>query len=105
MRPASPRRGLSRYEALDLLPLFAADEAIGTMLLGPDREQEWRQIAPLLEVRGLPKVDPMMGGRYTRAVIGFFDHQYGLDRGSVLPLAPDGPEGFETWTGKQRRRA
>jgi len=43
MRPA-PRRGLSRDEALDLLPLFAADEAIGAMLLGPGREQEWRQI-------------------------------------------------------------
>lgn len=107
-RPLSqmrPRRRRSRDEAFDLLPLFKADEAIGAMVLGPGREQEWRQIAPLLEARGLPKVDPMMGGRYVPAVIGFFDHQYGLDHGSVPPLAPDGPEDFEAWTGKQKRRA
>ena len=100
-----PRRGLPRDEALDSLPLFADDEAIGTMLLGPKRMREWLQIVPLLETRGFPKVDQMLGGRYVRAVISFFDHQYGLDHGSVPPLAPDGPEDFETWTGKQKRRA
>jgi hypothetical protein len=99
-----PPRDLPREKALESLPLFAADEAIGAMLLGPKRMREWSQIAPLLEARGLPKVDPMMGGRYVRAVIGFFDHQYGLNHGSV-PLAPDGPEDFKTWTGRQRRRA
>jgi hypothetical protein len=98
------RRGLSRDEALDLLPLFADDAAIAAMLLGPGRKQEWRQIAPLLEARGLPKIDPTIGGRYVRAVIGFFDHQYGLNHGSV-PLAPDGPEDFRKWTERQKRRA
>ena len=100
-----PRRiPAARDEAFDFLPLFAADGTIGAMLLGPGREQEWRQIAPLLEARGLPKVDPTMGGRYVRAVIDFFDRQYGLNHGSV-PLAPDGPEDFKTWTGRQKRRA
>ena len=48
-----PRRGLSRDEVLDSLPLFAADETIGAMLLGPKRMREWPQIAPLLETRAV----------------------------------------------------
>ena len=94
-------RAHSRSESL---PLFAAETVIGTMLLGPGREQEWRQIAPLLEARGLPKVDEMMGGRYVPAVRAFFDHLYGLDRGGDAPLAPDGVEHFETWKQKKQKR-
>jgi len=43
--------------SLDNLPLFATDDVLGAALLGADRVQEWRQMAPLLERRGLPKVD------------------------------------------------
>jgi hypothetical protein len=100
-----PRRGVSRDEALDSLPLFADDAAIAPMLLGPGREQEWRQIALLLEARGLPKIDQLMGGRYVRAVIAFFDHSYGLDRGGEVPSAPDGTEDFDGWRQRQKRRA
>jgi hypothetical protein len=81
------------------LPLFATDDAIGAALLGRERVAEFKQIVPLLEARGLPKVDQLMGGRYTRAVIAFFDHQYGLDRGGDV-LAPDGVEDFEGWKRK-----
>jgi hypothetical protein len=56
--------------SVDQLPLFATDDLIGGALLGADRVQEWRQIAPLLETRGLPKVDQVMGGRYVPAVVG-----------------------------------
>lgn len=83
--------------SLDNLPLFATDDVLGAALLGADRVQEWRQIAPLLETRGLPKVDKLMGGRYVRAVVAYFDHQYGLDHGGDPPLAPDGVEDFEKW--------
>jgi hypothetical protein len=86
-----------RATSLDNLPLFATDEIIGAALLGSDRAQEWRQIAPLLEARGLPKIDGQMGGRYMRAVVAFFDHLYGLDRGGDVPLAPDGTEHFDKW--------
>jgi hypothetical protein len=79
------------------LPLFATDDEIGSALLGVDRVQEWRQIAGLLEQRGLPKIDSQMGGRYMRAVVAFFDRLYGLDRGGDAPLAPDGAENFEKW--------
>ncbi|MGA8698067.1 MAG: hypothetical protein WB689_30390 [Xanthobacteraceae bacterium] len=86
-------------------PLFASDDVIGAALLGADRVQEWKQMAPLLEARGLPKIDHLMGGRYVRAVVAFFDHQYGLDHGGDVPLAPDGNEDFEGWKRKQKHRA
>jgi hypothetical protein len=91
--------------SLALLPLFATDDIIGAALLGPDRAQEWREIAPLLEARGLPKVDALMGGRYLPAVTAFFDHLYGLDRGVDVPFAPDGLEDFERWKQNQKRRS
>ena len=37
-------------------------------------------MAQMLEERGLPKVDHLMGGRYVPAVRAFFDRLYGLDR-------------------------
>jgi hypothetical protein len=89
---------------LSALPLFAGDAALGAALLGPDRVGEFRQMVPLLEGRGFPKVDHLMGGRYVRAVVAYFDHQYGLDRGGTPSLAPDGTEDFAAWRGKQKHR-
>jgi hypothetical protein len=88
------------------LPLFASDDIIGRALLGADRVQEWQQIAPLLEARGLPKIDALMGGRYWPAVIAFFDHLYGLDhQGGRAPFAPDGVEDFAKWKQRQKRHS
>ena len=94
----------AKASSVELLPLFATDDVIGTALLGADRVQEWRQMVPLLEARGFPKVDPLMGGRYVPAVRAYFDHQYGLDHGGGLPLAPDGVEDFEKWKLKKKSR-
>jgi hypothetical protein len=91
-------------KSLENLPLFATDDVLGAALLGADRVQEWRQIVSLLETRGLPKIDKLMGGRYVPAVVAYFDHQYALDRGCHPPLAPDGAEDFEKWK-KQKRRS
>lgn len=93
-----------RLATLDDIPLFADDSAIGTALFGPDRAREWTWIASLLEGRGLPKIDALMGGRYVPAVRAFFDHMYGLER-SATPLAPDGTEDFERWRERRKRRA
>ena len=95
----------AKTSSVELLPLFATDDVIGAALLGPKRVQEWRQIAPMLEARGLPKVDPLMGGRYVPAVRAYFDHQYGLDRNGDRPLAPDGAEDFDGWRQRQKHRA
>ena len=94
----------TKASSIESLPLFATDDIIGAALLGADRVQEWRQMAQLLEARGLPKVDQLMGGRYVPAIRAFFDHQYGLDRFSDAPLMPDGIEDFDGWKQKQKRR-
>lgn len=87
------------------LPLFATDEAISDAFMGPGKTSEWRQIAALLETRGLPKIDTLMGGRYVPAVRAFFDKEYGLiDR--APRLAPSGVEDLGAWNRerpKQRR--
>jgi hypothetical protein len=92
-------RSTAKVSSIESLPLFATDDAIGAALLGDDRVQEWRQIAPILEARGLPKVDHLMGGRYVRAVVAFFRG------GGAVPLAPDGVEDFDGWKRKRKRPA
>ena len=44
----------------------------------------------MLEREGLPRVDPLMGGRYWPAVRAFWDRRYGLRDAEVLQ--PDGEE-------------
>jgi hypothetical protein len=90
---------MMRRGALDDLPLFADDQALGAALLGARRAGEWRAIAPIYERRGFPKVDPVMGGRYVPAVRAFFDREYGIG-GSTLS-APDGIE--RPWKELKRR--
>ena len=93
-----------KASSIQALPLFATDALLGAALLGDDRVEEWRQMVPLLETRGFPKIDELMGGRYIPAVRAYFDHQYGLNRGGVPPLAPDGVEDFDGWRQRQKRR-
>jgi hypothetical protein len=90
---------------IDNLPLFADDASISGAVLGPNRASEWSQIATLLEARGLPTIDTLMGGRYVPAVKAFFDHLYGLNRGAAPSLAPDGTEDFDNWRRNQKHRA
>ena len=88
---------------LDALPLFADDAAIGRALLGTARAGEWKQLAPLYEAQGLPKIDPVMGGRYWPAVISFFDRQYNLIQ--ITPAAsPDGAENPGGWKANAHKR-
>jgi hypothetical protein len=95
----------SRCASLESLPLFATDNVLGAALLGPDRVCEWQAMTPLLETKGLPKVDPLMHGRYVPTVRAFFDHLYGLHRGAANapPFAPDGVEDLEAWRNRNRR--
>src|SRR5436309_11473330 len=54
-------------------------------------EKHWRQIAPRLEREGLPKIDPIMKGRYWPAVEAFFVS--GIDWGKRSILDPTGRKG------------
>ena len=79
---------------LENLPLFASDAEVGAALLGSKRACEWKGLAPLYERQGLPKIDPVIGGRYVPAIKAFFDKQYGI---ATLPTAQDGIDRPETW--------
>lgn len=93
----------TRFQSLDKLPLFASEEAISAALIGPGKTAEWRQIVPLLERRGLPTVDGLLGGRYTPAVKAFFDREYGV-HGAAQASAPHAPAELGTWKKKAGRR-
>lgn len=95
-----------RATPLDSLPLYADDIAIGAAIMGRSRAGEWKAIAPLLEARGLPKIDDMHGGRYVPAVKMFYNSLNGV--APLVPAAPDGTEHPESWntpTTRSRRRA
>ena len=90
--------------SLSALPLFASDDVLGAALLGPDRVQEFTQMVPMLEARGLPKIDHLMGGRYTacRRRITSITSTVSIMRTASVPLAPDGVEDFDGWKKQER---
>ncbi|GJD50815.1 hypothetical protein OPKNFCMD_3561 [Methylobacterium crusticola] len=54
---------------------------------------EWAAKAQILERDGLPKIDPVMGGRYLPAVRAYFNRRYGLSTVEAIP--PDGQENLD----------
>jgi hypothetical protein len=76
---------------VDRLSWFASDEELGEVVLGWERRMEFSGLAQLHERDGMPKIDPVWGGRYVPAVKAFFDNQFGLS--AAVPLAPNGVEG------------
>lgn len=71
--------------------LFPCEEEIARRL--SQTPSEWRARAVVLERDGLPRVDPIMGGRYWPAVLAWFNKRYGL--ASVGPSAMDGTENLD----------
>ncbi len=55
--------------------------------------QEWTAKSRVLERDGLPRIDPLMGGRYWPAVRAYFQARHGLTDAQLL--APDGPEDLD----------
>ena len=94
----------SRFQSLDKLPLFASEEAISAALLGPGKTVAFRQIVPLLERRGFPTIDGLMGGRYVPAVKAFFDREYRVS-GSENVRAPHAPAELGAYHGKRKTAA
>jgi len=54
---------------------------------------DWRARAIVLERDGLPRIDPIMGGRYWPAVMAYFNKRYGI--ASFGPSATDGTENLD----------
>src|SRR6516225_3788491 len=88
-------------------PPFYPDEAeIARRVLG-DRAREWPGKVAVLERDGLPKIDPLMGGRFWPAVQQFFLDRHGVAaqpshgaplpacRVRLVPFAPDGEPDFD----------
>jgi hypothetical protein len=92
---------MSRARTIDSLSMFASDDEIAVIVMGPGKASEWRQVVTLLEPRGFPKLDAMMGGRYVPAVKHYFDNEYKLTAGPAVGV-PDGPE--ELGACKPKRR-
>jgi hypothetical protein len=81
VRSPSPSQGL---------PLYPDEKQIAIAILGPQRAQEWKAKAALLEREGLPPIDTLMGGRSWVAVQRFFATRDGLDR--VTPPESNSPD-------------
>ena len=54
---------------------------------------DWRAKASVLERDGLPRIDPIMGGRYWPAVREWWNRRYGLS--NVEVSQPDGEEDLD----------
>lgn len=68
--------------------LFPSESEIAARL--SQDAKRWASIAPVLEREGLPKIDPLMEGRFWPAVVAFFNARYGLE--TRPPRALDGEE-------------
>ena len=96
------RPGVRHSKTIDDLPLFATDEQIGEVVMGPGKTKEWYAILPLLERRGFPSIDGLLGGRYVPAVKAFFDRKWHVhDEFNIRD--PRGEERLGTWKGKRHR--
>jgi hypothetical protein len=93
---------MRKARTFDDLPLFASDEAISEVLMGAGKTKEWLAILPLLERRGFPSIDGLMGGRYTPAVKAFFDREYKV-HGELQIHEPHRKAELGSWKGKRHR--
>lgn len=57
--------------------LYPSETELAKILLG-ERAGKWPEIAQLEERHGLPRVDPVYGGRYWPAVKAFYDRRVKL---------------------------
>jgi hypothetical protein len=68
--------------------LFPCEKEIARRL--SQEPTKWHATAAILERHGLPRVDPLMCGRYWPAVLAWWNRRYGLAK--IEPSQPDGEE-------------
>jgi len=72
--------------------LYPDEAELARCVLGK-KSRQWPSIAAVLEREGLPKVDPLTGGRFWPAVRAFLDRRHGL-RKDLVPANADGDEAW-----------
>lgn len=72
--------------------LYPDEQELARCILGK-KEQQWSSIVPMLEREGLPRIDPLLGGRFWPAVRTFLDRRHGLLNDRV-PATADGQESW-----------
>jgi hypothetical protein len=72
--------------------LYPDEAELARCVLGK-RARQWASIAPTLEREGLPRIDPLTGGRFWPAVIAFLGQRHGLRKDQV----PSSADGEESW--------
>jgi hypothetical protein len=83
-------------------PLYQSEAQIARKVLGANRLDEWRGLAVILERAGLPRIDPMFGGRFWPAVKAWFKKRNGVD--IVAPGRVMTQDGVETCPEPRRAR-
>jgi hypothetical protein len=73
-------------------------------VLGCGKYPHWRAVVALLERRGFPTIDGLMGGRYWPAVKAFFDRENNIHRANQV-ATPHTPAALGTWKSKTRLKA
>jgi len=86
-----------RFRTLNELPLFAGEEELADAIMGPGNRARWRQVVRSLERCGFPKIDALLGGRYTPAIRTFFDREHGIGTEELKPRIEDEPERLGSW--------
>lgn len=81
--------------------LYASEEKIARRVLGEGKVKQWASLVPTLEREGLPRVDPLFGGRFWPAVRAFFERRHGVSRerrhGVRREQVPSSADGEEVW--------
>ncbi|MFO1100160.1 MAG: hypothetical protein U1E81_18320 [Xanthobacteraceae bacterium] len=90
MRPPA-RRDRPDPRSAGAFGLFPSEKEIARRL--SQDAASWRAKAQVLERDGLPRIDPIMGGRYWPAVRAFWNKRYGLS--TVEVSQPDGGEDLD----------
>jgi hypothetical protein len=71
--------------------LFPSESEIARRL--SQEPAEWAAKAKVLERDGLPRIDPVMGGRFWPAVVAYWKKRYQIS--TIEPLQPDGEENLD----------
>ena len=72
--------------------LYPNGQELAKCVLGKNAKQ-WASIAPTLEREGLPRIDPLTGGRFWPAVLAFLDQRHGVRKDRIAATA----DGEESW--------